>query len=73
MLKAIAGFSKVIAKYAYYPMLIGFIAVCSAFVYRGDAYSYVGMTVAVVCAVLTVLGFLSKKLCHMAGIDDKIR
>ena len=22
---------------------------------------------------LTVLGFLSKKLCHMAGIDDKIR
>ena len=73
MLKAIANFSKIVAKYAYYPMLIGFIAVCSAFVYRGDAYSYVGMAVAVICAALTILSFFSKKLCRMAGIDEKIR
>lgn len=73
MLKSLAEFSKVIAKYAYYPMLIGFISIVSAFVYSGTSFSYLGLVLAVICLLLSLLAAFSKKLCAKAGIDDKIR
>lgn len=71
MLKALAEFSKTIKKYAYYPLIIGFIALGSAVVYDG-AQAYLGYAVAAVCALLSLLALCSSKLCKKAGIDDRI-
>ena len=72
MLKALARFSKVIARYAYYPILIGFISLLSAIVNRGKPFAVLGWTLFGVCAVLSAISFLSGWLCKKAGIDDRI-
>ena len=71
-MKALARFSKTIAKYAYYPMLIGFIALCSVAVNRGKPLGALSTLVAAVCDVLCIVALLSKTLYKKAGIDDKI-
>lgn len=71
MLKSFARFSKLIAKYSYYPMIIGFIALGSAVAYNG-LQAYLGYAVAGVCAALSLIALLSSKICTKAGIDDKI-
>ncbi len=55
-----------------YPMLIGFIALCSVAVNRGKPLGALSTLVAAVCAILCVVALLSKTLCKKAGIDDKI-
>ena len=71
MLKSLAEFSKTIKKYSYYPMIIGFIGLAAAAAYEGSM-AYLGLAVAAVCAVLTIIALFSSKLCKKAGIDDKI-
>lgn len=71
MLRSLAEFSKTIKKYAYYPMIIGFVGIASAAAYEG-AMMYLGLGVAAVCAALTILAMFSSKLCKKAGIDDSI-
>ena len=71
MLKSIAEFSKTVKKYSYYPMIIGFAGLCSAIAYEGSM-AYLGITVAAVCALLSIFAIFSYKLCKKAGIDDKI-
>lgn len=71
MLKSFARFSKLIAKYAYYPMIIGLIALGAAVAYDG-LQAYLGYVVAAVCAALSLIALLSSKICKKAGIDDKI-
>lgn len=71
MLKSFAYFSKQIAKYSYYPMIIGFVALGAAVAYDG-LQAYLGCAVAAVCAVLSLIALLSPKICKKAGIDDKI-
>lgn len=71
MLKSFARFSKQIAKYSYYTMIIGFIALGAAVAYDG-LQAYLGYGVAAVCAVLSLIALLSSKICKKAGIDDKI-
>lgn len=72
-LTALAKFSKVVAKYEYYPLLIGFIGLGSAFAYHDSAYRVVGIAVFSICAVLSLIAALSKLLCKWAGVDPKIR
>ena len=71
MLRSLAEFSKTIKKYAYYPMIIGFIGLAAAVAYEGSMM-YLGIAVAAVCALLSLLAMFSSKLCKKAGIDDKI-
>lgn len=71
MLRSLAEFSKTIKKYSYYPMIIGFIGLAAAAAYTGSM-AYLGLAVAAVCAVLTLIALFSSKLCKKAGIDDKI-
>ena len=72
MLKKIAEFSKVIAKYSYYPIFIGLISVISAIVNRGKPLAVLAWALFVVCGALSVFSFLSSWLCRKAGISDKI-
>jgi hypothetical protein len=72
-LTALARFSKVIAKYEYYPLLIGFIGLGSAIGYHGTFYEALGIFVFSVCAILSLFAALSRWLCKKAGIDPKIR
>ena len=71
MLRSIAEFSKVIKKYSYYPMIIGFIGLGAAAAYEGSM-AYLGLTIAAICAILAIIAMCSSKLCKKAGIDDKI-
>lgn len=71
MLRSFAEFSKVIKKYSYYPMIIGFVGLAAAVAYEGSM-AYLGIAIAAVCAVLAIIALLSGKLCKKAGIDDKI-
>lgn len=71
MLKSFARFSKQVAKYSYYPMLIGFIALGAAIAYDGPQ-AFLGWTVAAICAVFSLIALLSSKICKKAGIDDRI-
>ena len=71
MLRTIAEFSKTVKKYSYYPMIIGFIGLGAAAAYTGSM-AYLGIVVAAVCALLSILALCSSKLCKKAGIDDKI-
>lgn len=73
MLKKIAEFSKTIKKYSYYPILIGIISIISAWLYKGTFRAYIGIALAVICAVLVIITLLSDKLCGWAGIDPKNR
>ncbi|MBQ4090304.1 MAG: hypothetical protein IJC56_10585 [Clostridia bacterium] len=71
MLRSLAEFSKTIKKFAYYPMIIGFVGICAAVAYEGFT-AYLGIFIAAVCAILSVIAMCSSKLCKKAGIDDKI-
>lgn len=71
MLRKIAEFSKVIKKYSYYPMIIGFVGLAAAAAYEGSM-SYLGLAIAAISAVLAIITLFSSKLCKKAGIDDKI-
>lgn len=71
MLRSLAEFSKTIKKYAYYPMIIGFVGIAAAAAYEGSM-AVLGIVIAAVCAVLAVIALFSSKLCKKAGIDDKI-
>lgn len=71
MLKSFARFSKLIAKYSYYPMIIGFIALGAAVAYDG-LQSCLGYVVAAVCAALSLIALLSSRICKKAGIDDRL-
>lgn len=71
MLRSIAEFSKTVKKYAYYPMIIGFVGICAAVAYEGST-AWLGVAVAVICAVLSIIALCSSALCKKAGIDDKI-
>ena len=71
MLRSLAEFSKVIKKYAYYPMILGFVGLAAAAAYTGSM-AYLGLAIAVICAVLSIIALCSSKLCKKAGIDDKI-
>ena len=73
MLKSIARLSKTIAKYSYYPILLGFICLLAAIVNDGNALSALSWFLFGVCAVLSVFSFMSGWLCKKAGIDPKIR
>lgn len=72
MLKAIAKFSKLVAKYSYYPILLGFVGIGSIIANRGEAFSVVGYIFTSLCAVLCLIALLSRFLCRKAGIDEKI-
>ncbi len=72
-LTALAKFSRVIAKYEYYPLLIGFVGLGSAIAYHDSFYRAVGIAVFSLCAILSLFAALSKLLCKWAGIDPKIR
>ncbi len=72
-LTAFAKFSKVIAKYAYYPLLIGFIGLGSAIGYHDTFFAVIGFTLFTVCTALSLIAALSGWLCKKAGIDPKIR
>ena len=72
-LTPLAKFSKVIAKYEYYPLLIGFVGLGSAIAYHDSFFHVAGIFVFSVCAILSLFAALSKWLCKKAGIDPKIR
>lgn len=72
MLRSIAEFSKAVKKYAYYPLLIGFIALLSAIVNYGKPFSIIGWSMFAICGVLSTIALLSKWLCRKAGISDRI-
>lgn len=71
MLRSIAEFSKTIKKYAYYPMVIGFIALGAAVANEGSRAT-LAYALAAICALLSLVALCSSKLCKKAGIDDKI-
>jgi hypothetical protein len=73
MLRAIANFSKTIAKYSYYPLFLGFICLLAAIVNDGKALAGLCWFLFGVCAALSIFSFMSGWLCRKAGIDPKIR
>jgi hypothetical protein len=72
-LTALAKFSKLVAKYEYYPLLIGFVGLASAIANRDSLFRAVGIIVACASGLLSLIALFSKWLCKRAGIDPKIR
>jgi len=72
MLLKLARFSKFVAKYEYYPLLIGFIALVSAII-NGGAIRALALFIVVVCFILSAIALLKNKLCKMTGEDPEIR
>lgn len=73
LLTALAKFSKTIAKYEYYPLLIGFVGLGSSIAYHDTFYRVIGFAIFTICAILSLIAALSKWLCKKAGIDPKIK
>lgn len=73
MLKTIAHYSKIVAKYSYYPLLIGFISLLAAIINDGSGRGALCWFIFGVCAALSIFSFMSGWLCKKAGIDSKIR
>lgn len=73
MLRKLAEWSKIISKYSYYPIFIGFIALFSGIINDGKPMAFLAWFLFAACLVLSVFSFLSGWLCKKAGIDPKIR